>query len=102
MPPIKGGPHCRLSSPRGGGSTLTTSAPMSASNIEHTGPDKIRERSTTKTSSSAFIRTPVRDDDWPLVSVYFLPLLQNLPGTAYQLCSVPPRCLRKKPSGHVT
>src|SRR5262245_8969158 len=55
MPPMKGGPHCRLSSPRGGGSTLTTSAPMSAKSIVHTGPERIRERSTTNKSSRGLI-----------------------------------------------
>src|SRR5215471_1297220 len=55
MPPINGGPHCRLSSPSGGGSTLITSAPMSARSIVQTGPDKIRERSTTNKSSSGFM-----------------------------------------------
>src|SRR5262245_22363720 len=55
MPPRKGGPHCRLSSPSGGGSIFSTSAPMSARSIVHTGPDRMRERSTTNTSSSGLI-----------------------------------------------
>src|SRR4051812_16709566 len=54
MPPRNGGPHWRLSSPRGGGSTFITSAPMSASSMVHTGPERILERSTTKRSSSGF------------------------------------------------
>src|SRR5262252_925293 len=52
---MNGGPHWRLSSPEGGGSTFTTSAPMSARSIVQTGPDRIRERSTTNRSSSGFI-----------------------------------------------
>src|ERR1051326_1940058 len=55
MPPIKGGPHCRLSSPNGGGSILTTSAPISASSVVQTGPERIRERSTIKRSSSGWL-----------------------------------------------
>src|SRR5688500_7376724 len=52
MPPTNGGPHNRLSSPQGGGSTLITSAPISASIIVHIGPERIRDRSTTTRSSS--------------------------------------------------
>src|SRR5256885_16429236 len=52
MPPTNGGPHLRLSSPKGGGSTFTTCAPMSASIIVQIGPESIRERSTMKMSSS--------------------------------------------------
>src|SRR5215211_9190010 len=37
-PPAKGGPHWRVSSPRSGCSTLTTSAPRSASTIVAYGP----------------------------------------------------------------
>src|SRR6185295_1449158 len=51
MPPTNGGPHCRLSSPSGGGSTLMTCAPMSASIIVQIGPERILERSTTNRSS---------------------------------------------------
>src|SRR5438093_430197 len=52
MPLTNGGPHRRVSSPRGGGSTLTTVAPMSPSIIVQKGPERMRERSRTKTSSS--------------------------------------------------
>src|ERR1043165_9545969 len=52
MPLTNGGPHRRVSSPRGGGSTLTTVAPMSPSIMVQNGPDRIRERSRTKISSS--------------------------------------------------
>src|SRR6184192_2114151 len=52
MPLTNGGPHSRVSSPRGGGSTLTTVAPMSPSIIVQKGPERMRERSSTKTSSS--------------------------------------------------
>src|SRR5947199_251752 len=76
MPPTKGGPHCRLSSPNGGGSTLMTSAPMSASNMEQTGPDRIRERSTTKRSSSGLV---------DCVSMYFFLDPSQAEAKAYQL-----------------
>src|SRR5688572_7198365 len=52
MPPTKGGPHIRESSPWGGGSTLMIRAPISASIMLQIGPERIRERSTTKRSSS--------------------------------------------------
>src|ERR1700752_745220 len=51
MPLTNGGPHRRVSSPRGGGSTLTTAAPMSPSIIVQNGPERMRERSRTKMSS---------------------------------------------------
>src|SRR2546427_4278134 len=51
MPLTNGGPHRRVSSPRGGGSTLTTVAPMSPSIIVQKGPERMRERSSTNTSS---------------------------------------------------
>jgi hypothetical protein len=51
MPLINGGPQRRVSSPRGGGSTLTTVAPMSPSIIVQNGPERMRERSSTKMSS---------------------------------------------------
>src|SRR5712692_7938610 len=53
---MNGGPHCRLSSPDGGGSTFTTCAPMSARSMVQTGPDRIRDKSTTTRSSSGFTR----------------------------------------------
>src|SRR5438552_8863814 len=58
IPPINGGPHCRLSSPNSGGSILLTSAPMSARSIVHTGTDRILEGSTTKRSSSGIMTHP--------------------------------------------
>src|SRR5882672_3006877 len=48
----KGGPQSLVSSPRGGGSTFTTVAPMSPSIIVQKGPERIRERSSTKMLSS--------------------------------------------------
>src|ERR687894_1989724 len=51
-PPAKGGPQWRVSSPRSGCSTLTTSAPRSASTIVAYGPARTRERSRTLTPSS--------------------------------------------------
>ena len=51
MPLTKGGPHSLVSSPRGGGSTFTTVAPMSPSIIVQNGPGENHERSRTKMSS---------------------------------------------------
>src|SRR5256885_1872681 len=45
-------PQSRVSSPRPGCSTLTTSAPRSASAMAHMGPASTRERSRTRTPSS--------------------------------------------------
>src|SRR5947207_2362640 len=50
---MNGGPQLRVSSPRSGGSTLITSAPMSPSIMVHSGPARIRVRSTTRTPASA-------------------------------------------------
>src|ERR671935_1008525 len=50
-PPAYGGPQVRVSSPSPGRSTLTTSAPRSASTIVAYGPARTRERSTTRTPS---------------------------------------------------
>src|SRR5918997_2695265 len=50
--PAKGGPQWRVSSPRWGCSTLTPSAPRSASTIVAYGPARTRERSRTLTPSS--------------------------------------------------
>src|SRR5438067_12276565 len=56
MPLTKGGPHNRVSSPCGGGSTFTTVAPISAISIVHIGPERIRDRSRTKISSSGVMQ----------------------------------------------
>ena len=48
-----GGPHSRVSSPVPGRSTLTTSAPRSASSIVAYGPASTREKSAIRTPSSA-------------------------------------------------
>src|SRR5437867_1264689 len=56
MPLTNGGPHNRVSSPCGGGSTFTTLAPMSAISIVHIGPERIRDRSRTKISSSGVMQ----------------------------------------------
>src|SRR6266850_2628204 len=56
IPLTNGGPQSLVSSPRGGGSTLTTVAPMSPSIIVQKGPDRMRERSSTNTSSSGVTR----------------------------------------------
>src|SRR3546814_228318 len=53
-PVTKGGPHSRVSSPAPGRSTLTTSAPRSASNCPHHGPASTRASSTTRMPSSGF------------------------------------------------
>jgi|GEM_PF-4930603 len=42
---VKGGPQCRVSSPRSGRSILMTSAPRSPSNMDANGPARTRERS---------------------------------------------------------
>ena len=54
-PSTKGGPQLRVGSPPPGRSTLTTSAPRSASIIEQYGPARMRERSRTRTPSSGGI-----------------------------------------------
>src|SRR5687767_1124119 len=56
MPLTNGGPQSRVSSPRGGGSTFTTFAPMSPSIMVQKGPERIRDRSSTNTSSSGVTR----------------------------------------------
>src|SRR5258706_2910749 len=56
MPLTKGGPHSRVSSPRGGGSTFTIFAPISPSIMVQNGPERIRDRSSTKISSSGVTR----------------------------------------------
>src|SRR5947207_11561493 len=50
---MNGGPQLRVSSPLPGGSTLITSAPMSPSIIVHSGPARMRLRSSTRTPASA-------------------------------------------------
>src|SRR5512134_1791952 len=52
-PLTKGGPQVRVSSPAPGGSTLITSAPMSPSICVHSGPARMRVRSSTRSPSSA-------------------------------------------------
>src|SRR5882672_2059213 len=52
MPLTNGGPQSLVSSPRGGGSTFTTVAPMSPSIMVQKGPERIRDKSSTKMSSS--------------------------------------------------
>src|SRR5919204_3177745 len=60
-PPAYGGPQVRVSSPSPGRSTLTTSAPRSASTIVAYGPARTRERSTTRTPSRS--ASPALADD---------------------------------------
>src|SRR5262249_41184254 len=60
MPLTNGGPQRRVSSPRGGGSTLTTVAPMSPSIIVQNGPERIRDRSSTKMLSSGVTRAEIK------------------------------------------
>src|SRR2546421_12287046 len=50
---MNGGPQLRVSSPLPGGSTLITSAPMSPSIMVHSGPARIRVRSSTRMPASA-------------------------------------------------
>src|SRR5690606_36919458 len=52
-------PQSRVSSPRTGCSTLTTSAPKSASTWPHRGPAYTRDRSSTRIPSSGKSRSPV-------------------------------------------
>src|SRR5947209_7817541 len=78
MPPMKGGPHCRLSSPEGGGSTLMTRAPMSARSMVQTGPERIRERSTTKRSSNGFMSLSILHKNWPRQPINFLDPVQGV------------------------
>src|SRR5215217_3423984 len=58
-PSRKGGPHARLSSPEPGRSTLTTSAPMSASSSVAYGPAIDVVRSSTRIPESSEICAPV-------------------------------------------
>src|SRR5919204_5246388 len=60
-PPANGGPHARVSSPSPGRSTLTTSAPRSASTIVAYGPASTRDRSTTRSPTSG-APPPLPDD----------------------------------------
>src|SRR5436190_6001056 len=53
--------HCRNGSPAPGCSTFTTSAPKSARSIPATPPATMRERSRTRTPSSAFMRSSAGD-----------------------------------------
>src|SRR5262249_20602468 len=86
MPLMNGGPHCRLSSPSGGGSTFMTWAPMSANSIVQTGPDKIRERSTTRRSSRGLIFS---------TGMYFSDHPSQRSAKAYQVSGSRNSCLRK-------
>src|SRR2546422_11772300 len=66
-----------------------TSAPISASSIVHTGPDKILERSTTKRPSNGFM-IPRNFSNQGLTAsclslMYFLPTRQKPKRKAYQL-----------------
>src|SRR3989441_1136240 len=54
--PATNGGHFRVSSPLPGSSTLTTSAPMSASIMVQNGPASTRVRSSTRTPSSGLVR----------------------------------------------
>ena len=64
--PVHGGPHCRVSSPVPGRSTLTTSAPRSASVMVARGPASTRVKSATRTPSSGSVHgdQPAVDAAW--------------------------------------
>src|SRR5438552_9573669 len=93
MPATNGGPHCRLSSPRGGGSTFITCAHISAISIVQTGPDRIRERSRTKKSSSGLIF---------LETMYFFTDTAPDAAKAYQLSGPSTAAFLRTYSKHIT
>src|SRR5215471_6569038 len=69
---MKGGPHWRLSSPSGGGSTFMTSALISAISIVQMGPDRIRVRSTTNKSSKGLMYLFLIRQERPRKPIKFL------------------------------